>query len=197
MKCPNCGQRSKRLINITPSTGVSFRKSIEGYFRCRACNVLLKHQKNSWGLTKFKKQYWIYNVALFALLVVYLNFGIFYIKSIFPDLPAWLAFSIITSPVVLFLIFMGYTAQNYALIEISEDEADYPEERKSSILSMISLFLVAVAVIFGFTYVTGSTDISKTHPFLYVSGSFLFLGLLTIIGLYMIKKINEKQDLER
>lgn len=197
MKCPNCGQRSKRLINITPSTGLSFRKSIEGYFKCRECDALLKHQKNSWGLTKFKKQYWIYNVSLFTLLVIYLNFGTYYLESIFPDPPAWLAFSIILSPVILYLIFMSFTAQNYALIEMSENEADYPEEEKSSILTMIFMFLVAVAVIFGFTYVTGSTDISKTHPFLYVGGTFLFLGLLTIGGLYMIKKMNEKQDLER
>ena len=69
MTCPSCNQTASSFLRSAFSLqGVSFSKSIQGYFKCQNCATLLR-------VTSFGKLFWLFFVstaivlALFVLLV--------------------------------------------------------------------------------------------------------------------------------
>ncbi len=77
MHCPSCKSEATTLLRSALSLqGVSFLKSVQGYFKCQHCGLLLR-------VTRYGKHFWLFFVptsivlTLFALLCQFLipDFG--------------------------------------------------------------------------------------------------------------------------
>lgn len=66
MTCPSCNQSPSSLLRHAFSLqGVSFIKSLQGYFRCQHCGTHLR-------VVRFGKQFWFFFLSTVVVLVLFL-----------------------------------------------------------------------------------------------------------------------------
>jgi hypothetical protein len=95
MNCPSCNQEASSFLRSLSLEGVSFLKSMQGYFKCQHCGTLLR-------ITSYGKQFWFFYIPAVVVAVLW---------ALFPGLTVvWLP--------LLVLVFIGFAGlQKFAQVQ--------------------------------------------------------------------------------
>jgi cytochrome bd-type quinol oxidase subunit 2 len=113
MECPSCKSEATTLLRSAVSLqGVSFLKSVKGYFTCQHCGVLLR-------VTGYAKGFWLSSIPTVTILALF--------ASLYPSVaPQTEKHLMIMWVVVILLISMvlAVGSWKYARIEVVRGERD-------------------------------------------------------------------------
>lgn len=120
MKCPNCGKRPLSFFGALGFSGAGFKKTIEGYYKCRHCGTLLWPEQ----LEGYPRPYW-YFLALWMTVNLLAIYAFFSYSSSYPLISSICVFTIVIFSTTLFI---GYVNSRYWTFK----EVDYEKHDPQS-----------------------------------------------------------------
>lgn len=193
MNCPNCNKKPIRIFSDFRLHGVTFKKALEGYFKCKHCGTLLKEESKN-DFSKYQTTYWYFLGVYFLLLLVSLGLALYLVSTNY--------FSNLYILLGLLLCFAGLIGTmdyivkpRYWLIleveDISRDEQ--PDWRLTSKGWMIFIIYCVTAIAL-FILIPESLEVSNFSKWTVLGGA-IFYNMIVIGGaVYVIIRYSTEQS---
>jgi hypothetical protein len=199
MNCPNCGNEPVGFMGTFYLRGVSFKKALQGFFRCRHCDTLLIQKKNESGFPQFTKPFWrVYSLFILGLLA--LTWIIFhYLESTIGSESDWFIMPVIVIQIaVLFVIMDRIRARYWILKETTfEEHEDEIRSQKLSAKDIIAFLIFGVLAISSFLFLDDFVAKLGFSPSAHTLSAIVYLMVIAIMAFAMMKYLTDSNSSEQ